>query len=154
VPTSAWLKRVKNKNEAVYYFLAEPNSTRSERQAAIRVGPVSMNVTQAPGRVAPIAAAPSRVEFTLGPKGASKQTITAWSEQPGVQFAATTDTPWIKVTPTGNAEKAGARKFNIELAPAALTPGLHQGSVEITSPGTVNAPIRIPVVVTVAAKRP
>ncbi len=154
VSTGGWLKRVKNSNMAVYSFIAEPNGTRCPRHAAIRVGDVSMKILQAPGRMAPIAAAPSRVELKVGAKGEARQILTVWSDEPGIAFAATAAAPWLKVTSASNAGKTGARKYNIELAPADLKPGLHEGFVEITSPGTTNTPIRIPVVVTIAEKRP
>jgi hypothetical protein len=113
-----------------------------------------MNILQAPGRMAPIAAAPSRVELKAGRKGEARQILTVWSDEPGITFAAAAGAPWLKVTSASNAAKTGARKFNIELAPVDLEPGLYQGFVEITSPGTTNTPIRIPVVVTIAERQP
>jgi hypothetical protein len=153
VSTAGWLKRVKSANSAVYSFVAEANGTRLARQAAIRVGDVSMIVSQAPGKVRAFAAAPSRVEFTFSGKSVAKQTVFAWSDDSGGAFAARTPTAWLRVTPAGKAGKAGAQKFTVELAPAELKPGLHQGVIEINSPGTVNDPIQIRVVVTVADKR-
>ena len=154
VSTGIWLKRVKSSNAAVYSFVAEPNGTSHPRQAAIRIGTIAMSVVQAPGRRTSIAAAPSRVELRVGAKGGSRQILTVWSDEPSTAFAATTAEPWLKVTPASNAGKAGAKKFNIELAPADLKPGVHQGFVDITSPGTTNGPIRIPVVVTIEEKQP
>jgi hypothetical protein len=98
------------------------------------------------------AAAPSRLEFRAAGNEKAKQTITAWSDDAALAFAATTGTPWLKVTPAGRKAKTGAQKFTVELAPADLKPGRHQGSIEIVSQGAGNDPIRIPVVVTIAEK--
>lgn len=111
-----------------------------------------MTVKQAAATFVPFAAAPGRVELVVGAKGHEKQTLTAWSDDATVKFEANTPTPWLKVTPVTKGGKAGARKFAIEVTPADLKPGVHQGSIEVTAPGAVNEPIQIPVVVTVPEK--
>jgi hypothetical protein len=151
--TVAWIQRGKDRAGAAgYVFKVEPNPTRAPRQGAIRVGDLSLVINQAQGRFAPFAAAPGRVEFTVSGKTAPKQTVTAWSEESGVTFAARTATPWLTITAMAKG-KAGAQRFTVELAPAALEPGVHEGSIEITAPGVVNEPVRILVVVTIADKK-
>jgi hypothetical protein len=112
-----------------------------------------MTVAQNAGKSVTYAAAPSRVELNAGgKKPVTRQTITAWSDDPGIGFAAKTQASWLKVTPAAKSGKPGPQKFNVELTPGALQPGRHESLIEITSPGAVNEPVRIPVVVTIAEK--
>jgi hypothetical protein len=153
--TVPWIRRAgADAKSQEYTFTVEANTTKVPREGAIRVGDVSMKVRQGAGKFAIFAAAPSRVEFTAAEKkSAPKQTLAAWSDDPQVAFAAKASAAWLKVTPTARTGKTRAQKFTLELAPAGLSPGRHEGSIEITSPGAVNDPLRIPVVVTISDQR-
>jgi hypothetical protein len=134
-------------------FTVEPNSSRTPRRGALIVGDVTMTVLQAAGKTAAFAAAPSRVELSAGGKQPlHKQTITAWSDDVQAGFVAKTTAGWLKVAPAPGGRRPGPQKFVVELAPGGLQPGRHEGAVEITSPGSINEPLRIPVVLTVGEK--
>jgi hypothetical protein len=147
-----WIQRAKTDAKSEEYtFNVQANSTKAAREGAIRVGDVSMTVRQGAAKLARFAAAPSRVELTTAEKkSVLKQTLAAWSDDPQIGFAAKTSAPWLKVIPNTKRGRAGPQKFTVELAPEGLSPGRHEGSIEITSPGTLNDPLRIPVVVTIS----
>jgi hypothetical protein len=151
VSTVAWIKRRADSKVPRYGFDVEPNSTRTSRQGLLQVGEVSMTVKQAAGIFVPFAAAPARIEFSIGEKKPPKQTVTVWSDDRSRTFAANSRMPALKITPA--TQKAGTQRFTLEIAAADLKPGRYESVIEITSPGVVNDPIRIPIVVTVAEKR-
>jgi hypothetical protein len=149
--TVPWIKRRADSKAPRYGFDVEPNSTRTPRQGLLQVGEASMTVKQAAGIFVPFAAAPARMEFSIGEKKSARQTVTVWSDDTTRTFAANSRMPGLKIIPA--AKKAKTQKFTVEIAPADLKPGRYESSIEITSPGVVNDPIRIPIVVTVAEKR-
>jgi hypothetical protein len=148
-----WIQPMEGQlKDGAYLFRIEPNTTRSPREGSIYIGTAISVVNQAAGKFASFAAAPSRIEISAADKD-KKHTIAAWSDQADLVLEATTATPWLKVIPGSGNKKAGAQKFIIELAPAEMKPGRHEGAVEIIAPDTVNDPIRIPVVITVPEKK-
>jgi hypothetical protein len=126
-------------------FQVNPNPTRLARTGALRAGDAVLTIQQDAGKFAAIAAAPGRLEITLKGRKAPRQTVTTWSDDPNAGYLVSAEAKWLKIKP--QTRKSGPQRFDIEIAAAELQPGRHEASIEITSPGSVGHPVRIPVVV-------
>jgi hypothetical protein len=130
-------------------FVAEPNSTSATREAVILIGKRFFVVRQ----VAPIqpglAAAPSRLVFAVDAKGQSaKKVLSFWSEKPSSNYVARSRDAWLTVTPKRG--KQALQMYEVSIQPnAALAPGRHDTTIELSAGGTPDRFVTVPVVVEV-----
>lgn len=153
VSSAGWIRRSGADSGGGIAYAVEPNPTRNDRTATLRVGDQVFTVRQAAGKFAIFAAAPARLDFTLGKKKSAKQSIVAWSDDPEVTYSTVVpgQPGWLKLA--AEARKAGRQRFVVEVAAGDLKPGKQEAVVEIRSPGSIAPAVRIPVSVTVEERR-
>lgn len=114
--------------------------------------PVTFTVAAATNTVA----IPSALSFTqtLGGSAPAPQTVTINTANGAFSFSATPSTtnlfPWLQVSPpTGTTPGV----ITVSVNGNGLTPGIYNGTIGISVPGSANDPLVIPVTLTMAAAR-
>ena len=144
-----WLELV---NIPRLLLVAQPNSTQSARDAVVLIGGRSFFVRQPAEPQPALAAAPSRLVFSVNLKGeSSKQRLAAWGEPSSSNFVARPQHPWLVVIL--KSDKDGRQVFEVAIkSGAALPPGRHDSAIELFAAGSPNRSLTIPVVVEVEGR--
>jgi uncharacterized protein (TIGR03437 family) len=112
--------------------------------------PVTLTVSNNPL----VAITPTTASFTyqVGGTAPANQNLTIASSTAGLTFAASSNQPWLAVTPSG--VTSSSSQIALSLVPSQLTsliPGSYQATVTVNAGGAANTPITIPVTLTVSA---
>jgi sugar lactone lactonase YvrE len=98
-------------------------------------------------------AAPTTLSFqaTAGGPAPPPQTITLTAATSGLAFTASSDSPWLTITPSSGAMPA---TLQAGVNPASLAAGTYKGTITISAPGVANPTTLIAVNLTVTAGQP
>lgn len=131
---------------------AEPNLSAATREAMVLVGERSYFVRQAAAPQPGLAAAPGRLVFAVNRKGESgSKVLTIWSDRAGASFKARSTHPWLSIAPRKGED--GRQSYEVSMQPgAALPPGTHDATIELSVTGAQGHSVLVPVVVEVEGR--
>ena len=112
--------------------------------------PVTLAVSNSPLMiVSPVSAS---FTYQTGTTTPANQNLTVSSTVSGLTFSASSNQPWLAVTPSGVTGSTGQVALNlVQPQLSSLIPGTYTATVTIASPNASNSPLTVPVTLTVSA---
>jgi uncharacterized protein (TIGR03437 family) len=112
--------------------------------------PVTLTVSTNPLLIV-TPSAPSPFVYQLGGAFPASQNLALSSSSTPLQFTASSNQPWLSVTPNGTTPTSMLTLSISPTALAVLNPGTYQAIATVTAPAASNSPINIPVTLTISS---
>ncbi|HYW72160.1 MAG TPA: hypothetical protein VE961_14085, partial [Pyrinomonadaceae bacterium] len=118
---------------------------------------ISSTVTVPISLLPNLISAPTSLQFSgvAGTPITTPQTLTITSNGAALDFAVTTDQPWLHASPaSGNTSGTNTINVTVDTTGLAASQTPYQGNVKLTSAGAGNSPLSVPVSLTLGSQTP